>query len=169
MNLKPLWAPWRMEYIQESKQNMDEGCLFCRILEEGKKKARENLVVAFRPGAFVIMNRYPYTNGHIMVVPEKHAARLSDFSRGELTRLFTTVREAERVLFSRLKCEGLNVGINLGRAAGAGIDPHLHVQIVPRWVGDTNFMTVFGEVRVIPQHIKETCRILRRYFNKSEP
>lgn len=164
MSLKPLWAPWRMEYIFASKKDNGKGCLFCRILREGKKKASTNLVVAFRPGALIMMNRYPYTNGHIMVVPEKHAARLSDFSKTEIANLFAVVRESEAMLSSCLKCEGLNIGLNMGKAAGAGIDDHLHVHIVPRWVGDTNYMTITGEIRIIPQHINETCRMLKRYL-----
>ncbi len=154
-----------MEPILKSiKGGGEKGCIFCRILEEGREKASKNNVVAFMPGAYIVMNLYPYTNGHVMVVPRKHAGRLSDYSKAEVSRIFHSVREAEAALESCFQCEGINVGLNLGKVSGAGIEEHLHVHLVPRWQGDTSFMTVLGEVRVIPQHLKETYRILRKYF-----
>lgn len=163
MEKKPLWAPWRMEYVGAAKKKTS-GCLFCRVLREGPARAGANLVVAFRPGAFIMMNRYPYINGHVMVVPEKHASRLRDYTDGQVADLFEAVRLSEEMLCACLRCEGLNIGLNLGRAAGAGIADHLHVHLVPRWAGDTNYMTILGDVRTIPQHIRRTHAILREWM-----
>jgi ATP adenylyltransferase len=159
--MKALWAPWRMDYILGPKE---KGCLFCRIRREGRKKAKSNLVLAFRPKAFIMMNKYPYNNGHVMVVPDTHARRLTELDGREIDALFRSVREAENMLFSCFGSDGLNVGVNIGTAAGAGIDEHLHVHLVPRWVGDTSFMTALGEVRTVPQHIDETYGMLRRFL-----
>jgi ATP adenylyltransferase len=156
-----------MEYIRNSKASEDGECLFCRVFKEGKRRARENLVVAFRSGTLIMMNRYPYSNGHLMVVPEKHRPRMTDYSKSELADLIDAVRESEEMLTACFRCEGLNVGMNLGKAAGAGIADHLHVHLVPRWTGDTNYMTVTGEIRVIPQHIDETYKLLRRFIAKN--
>jgi ATP adenylyltransferase len=137
------------------------------VLKEGRKKAKSNLVLDFRRRAFIMMNRYPYNNGHVMVVPETHARRLSGLGGREIDDLFRAVREAEDMLFSCFRSDGLNVGVNIGTAAGAGIDDHLHVHLVPRWVGDTSFMTALGEVRTVPQHIDETYDKLRGFLEAS--
>jgi len=157
---KQLWAPWRMEYIAAPKPSR-RSCLFCDIREDGPRAARRNLVVEFLPGAFVLMNRYPYTSGHLMVVPHRHAARLARLGAEERRDLFEAVARAEELLARCLRWEGLNVGMNIGEAAGAGIASHLHVHLVPRWNGDTNYMTTTGQVRVIPQHIRATWALLR--------
>ncbi len=162
--MKALWAPWRMDYILGPKE---KGCLFCRVLREGRKKAKPNLVLAFRRKSLIMMNKYPYNNGHVMVVPENHVRRLAELGGRELDDLFRAVREAEDMLFTCFKCDGLNVGVNIGAAAGAGIDEHLHVHLVPRWVGNTSFMTALGEVRTMPQHIDETYAMLKNFLNSS--
>jgi len=154
----PLWAPWKMEYILGEKE---KECTFCRIFREGEAKADENLVLLLTADLYVVMNRYPYNSCHVMVVPSKHVQRLGQLSEAESRSLFDHVRLVERLLEQELSCQGLNVGLNLGEAAGAGIEEHLHVHVVPRWSGDTNFMTVVGEIRVIPEHIRESCRKLR--------
>lgn len=158
MSRKPLWSPWKMEYILGEKE---KGCTFCRILDDGPEKQDENLVLVFRDDLYVVMNRYPYTNGHVMVLPHRHVQRMGQLSDEENHRLFAEVRRMERLLERVFRCEGINVGINLGEAAGAGIEEHLHVHLVPRWFGDTNFMTSIGDVRVVPEHIRETYRKLR--------
>jgi ATP adenylyltransferase len=142
-----------MEYILGEKE---KGCTFCRILREGPDRQDENLVLVFRDDLYVVMNRYPYSNGHVMVLPNRHVQRMGQLSTEENRNLFEEVRRMERLLEKTFQCEGINVGINLGEAAGAGIEEHLHVHLVPRWFGDTNFMTAIGEVRVVPEHIRET-------------
>jgi len=162
-----LWAPWRMEYIRKSKKKESQ-CLFCKILREGSKSARKNLVLSFQKGAFIMLNRYPYSNGHLMIVSKKHKSKLGDFTKNELAEIMSAVKESEIALMNCFKCEGFNIGINIGKVAGAGIADHLHVHIVPRWKGDTNYMTVTGSVRVIPQSLDETYKSLEKYFIKKE-
>ena len=166
MPLKTLWAPWRMEYIAAPQQKGDSSCLFCRVAAEGEAKASRNLVVELLPGALIMMNRYPYTSGHLMVAPRRHARSLAHFNADEVRDLFLAVKRAEELLACCLRWEGLNIGVNVGEAAGAGIAGHLHVHLVPRWGGDTNFMTVLGETRVIPEHILKTYRKLRAAARK---
>jgi ATP adenylyltransferase len=148
-----------MEYILGEKEKT---CTFCRILADGEAKAEENLVLLMSEGLYIVMNRYPYANGHVMVVPSRHVQRMGQLEPGECRALWDHVRMAEGLLERTFGCQGINVGINLGEAAGAGIEEHLHVHLVPRWFGDTNFMTAVGELRVIPEHIRQTYEKLRR-------
>lgn len=166
MTRQPLWAPWKMDYILGEKE---EGCTFCRILREGEERKEENLVLAFDETVYIVMNRYPYSNGHVMVLPNRHVQRMSQLSPGENRDVFDRVRLVERLLETAFGCEGINVGINLGEAAGAGIEEHLHVHLVPRWHGDTNFMTAIGELRVVPEHVRETYRKLLKGLDALEP
>jgi ATP adenylyltransferase len=138
-------------------------CIFCHAL---KGEDADSLMLFRGPTCFVILNLYPYNNGHLMVVPNRHVATLADASPAELSELMALTRRAEIVLNEVYKPQGLNVGINLGRPAGAGIVDHLHVHIVPRWTGDTNFMTVVGDVRVLPEALEDTARRLRPAFEK---
>jgi len=156
---KPLWAPWRLEYIQAEKS---AGCIFCAALAEPDE--RRSLVVARGPRCFVILNRFPYNTGHVMIVPNRHRSRLDGLDDQELGELFRYTDYCVRVQERVLRPEGYNIGMNLGRAAGAGIDDHLHVHVVPRWVGDTNFMPVLGDVKVIPEHLQATHRRLAEGF-----
>lgn len=164
--MERLWAPWRMEYILG--ENKPEGCIFCsfaRPSEDGRaERAREDLVLAVEEHAFVCLNRYPFTAGHTMVVPRRHVADPSELSDVENAALFGLVRRAVAATRAALRCEGLNVGMNLGKVAGAGIADHLHVHVVPRWGGDTNFMPVLADVRVMPQHLDETWQRLAPQF-----
>jgi ATP adenylyltransferase len=138
-------------------------CIFCHALSGGDAGS----LMLFRgPACFVILNLYPYNNGHLMVVPNRHVATLAEASAAELCELMALTRRSEIVLNEVYKPQGLNVGINLGRPAGAGIVDHLHVHIVPRWAGDTNFMTVVGDVRVLPEALEDTARRLRPVFEK---
>ena len=138
-------------------------CIFCHALAGGDAGS----LMLFRgPACFVILNLYPYNNGHLMVVPNRHVATLAEASAAELCELMALTRRSEIVLNEVYKPQGLNVGINLGRPAGAGIVDHLHVHIVPRWAGDTNFMTVVGDVRVLPEALEDTARRLRPVFEK---
>lgn len=156
-----IWAPWRMTYISGEPE---QGCIFClRELAE-QDTARQ---VLFRgQHAFVMMNRFPYTNGHMMVAPYRHSADLAAFDDVEVVEMHRLVCVARDVLVQVSRPDGFNVGLNIGRAAGAGITDHLHYHIVPRWNGDTNFMPVFADVRVVPQHLEETYRLLRQAFQE---
>lgn len=157
--MKKLWAPWRLTYIQ---QDQSEGCIFCAAVTSASD--RNHLVVHRRSQTFVIMNLYPYNSGHVMAVPTRHVARPGDLTDAELLDLMQSVAVSLRALEAVFHPEGFNIGMNLGRAAGAGIDDHLHVHIVPRWIGDTNFMPVLGDVKVIPEHLDATYERLARAF-----
>jgi ATP adenylyltransferase len=148
-----LWAPWRMQYVSAARQK-PAGCLFCQ-------KAREELnaesMVLFRgEHAFAMLNAFPYTNGHLMVAPIRHTAEMNALTDAELLEIARFVRECVNLLQEAYHPDGFNIGVNLGRAAGAGIEDHIHWHIVPRWNGDTNFMPVLADVRVIPDSLENT-------------
>lgn len=148
--MERLWAPWRIEYILNDKPN---GCIFCPV--EGVAD-RERLILHRSPLSLVMLNRYPYTNGHLMVSPLRHTADMDSLSEAEMLDLFRTVRLSRRVLEEAAAPQGFNIGINLGKAAGAGVDEHIHIHIVPRWNGDTNYMSVISDVRVMPENLFTT-------------
>ena len=159
-----LLAPWRYDYLVADKTG---ACIFC---EAAASDDEERSLVVFRgKSVFVILNRYPYTNGHVMVAPYRHDAWLSDSSVETRTELIETVARAQKLLVSTYDTDGLNVGINFGSAAGAGVADHYHVHVVPRWKGDTNFMTVVGDVRVVPEELSATRRRLRPLFAETAP
>lgn len=149
--MRQLWAPWRLEYIQAPRQ---EACIFCAAAHA---EADDAALVVFRgTRAFALLNLFPYNSGHAMVVPNRHRSRLTDLDDGELLELMRLVDRTVRVHERVLRPEGFNIGMNLGRAAGAGIEDHLHIHVVPRWVGDTNFMPVLGDTKVLPEHLQVT-------------
>ena len=152
--MKTLWAPWRMEYILSDKKQ--EGCILCP--GNDRSQDEERLILYVGSLTMVIMNRYPYNNGHLLVSPIRHVSGLESLD------LLQMVRKSIDVLKKIMKPEGFNVGLNLGSVAGAGLEDHMHFHIVPRWNGDTNYMAVLGEVRVIPEHIKATHKKLRMEF-----
>ena len=154
-----LWAPWRMTYILEEEK--PEGCIFCQAADG---KGYDNLVLGVGSTCLVMMNKFPYINGHLLVAPKKHLPNLSGLTPDEMSDLLATVNLAVDALRKTMNPQGFNVGLNLGRCAGAGIEEHMHFHVVPRWDGDTNFMTVFAEVRVIPQHIRDTYEKLKPHF-----
>ncbi len=158
--MKKLWAPWRMEYILHQKP---QGCIFCD--KPKQKQDRENMILYRGQTCFVIMNFYPYNNGHLMVVPYRHIAKLNKLSQQEQSEMMQVVAQAGTILEKTIHCEGLNIGMNLGRVAGAGIDEHLHFHIVPRWNGDTNYMPVLGHTKVLSQGLKESWDFLRPHFD----
>ncbi len=158
-----LWAPWRMTYILD--EDKPGGCIFC-LAKDGK--GADDLVLGVGRYCTVMMNKYPYNNGHLLVAPRKHVGRLQELDHQEMAALLDAVRHATDVLDQVMEPDGYNVGLNLGRVAGAGIEDHLHFHVVPRWNGDHNFMTVLGEVRVIPEHIRTTYEKLRPYFANLE-
>ena len=139
------------------------GCIFC---EARRDDGQQPLVIFRGETCFVILNLFPYNNGHLMVVPNRHFATLSDATDGELCELGVLTRLAERALTETYRPQGLNVGMNLGRAAGAGVVDHIHTHVVPRWNGDTNFMSVVGETRVLPEEVQQTAIRLREAFAK---
>jgi len=160
--MERLWAPWRMDYIAATDPREGE-CIFC--LGEKRHEDRERLVLFRGEHAFVIMNRYPYTNGHLMVAPYRHLADVADLSTEEAAEIHILMVQSKRALSSIIRPEGFNIGMNLGKAAGAGIDDHIHLHVVPRWIGDVNFMSTLGEVRVIPEHILATYERLLPLFS----
>jgi ATP adenylyltransferase len=154
-----LYSPWRYRYVSSTSQPVD-GCVFCSATGE------EPLVVARGAAVFVILNLYPYNSGHLMVVPARHVASLAQLGAEELSELMAFVQRAEIALNEAYHPQGINVGVNLGRAAGAGIADHLHIHLVPRWVGDTNFMSVVGETRVLPEEVPASAERLRPVFDR---
>ena len=162
--MKQLWAPWRMPYLRGEHERA-EGCVFCRKAEGSD--AEEHIL--YRGAAcFVVLNRYPYSNGHMMVVPYAHVSSLIALPDEVLLEVFRLVCKAESILLAAAAPHGFNVGINEGHAAGAGIEEHIHVHVVPRWDGDANYMTTIGETRVIPEMLDETYAMLRPLFEALE-
>ncbi len=149
--MKYLWAPWRLQYITSPPRG---ACIFCTLPREGRDRDHRILVQGRR--VFAILNTFPYNPGHLMVVPHRHVARLGELGDDEGLELLHLTTAAMEALEEVYHPEGFNVGLNLGRAAGAGIEDHLHVHVVPRWVGDTNFMPVLGEVKVLPEDLTAT-------------
>jgi len=156
-----MWAPWRMEYILSDKE---DGCIFCKALTTD-----DDLTLYKGPVTTVVMNKYPYINGHLLVAPVRHISGLEQLDGTEKQILLDTVDKAVAILKDVMNPDGFNVGLNLGRVAGAGVEEHLHFHIVPRWFGDVNALTVFADVRVIPEHIQTTYGNLKPHFDKMEP
>jgi len=156
---RPLWAPWRIEYIRGEKE---AGCFLCRMFAENTD--RDNLILFRGTTCVVLMNRFPYSSGHLMVAPVRHIAGLENRTPEEILEMETLTAQAIAVLREVMNPQGFNVGMNLGAAAGAGLEDHLHQHIVPRWVGDTNFMPVLGGPRVIPEALLDTYDLLVEKF-----
>jgi ATP adenylyltransferase len=156
--MQTIFAPWRMEYIKGKKP---DGCVFCKcsircddyILYEGKT-------------AYVMMNTYPYVNGHLMIIPQRHIGKIEELTQDERREIFDLLEVAVKALKEAMNPDGFNIGANLGKAAGAGIEDHFHVHVIPRWEGDTNFMSVVTNVRVIPEAITATAASLTPLFKK---
>lgn len=154
-SMERVWAPWRKAYIVGSREG---GCIFC--LKPRKNDDRANLILNRERTCFTIMNIFPYNNGHLMVAPFRHTGKLEDLEDGELLELFSEVRRWTGILGEVYRPEGFNIGINLGTVAGAGFAGHLHVHIVPRWNGDTNFMPVTGETKVLSESLEASYELL---------
>jgi ATP adenylyltransferase len=158
-----LWAPWRMAYIEQPHpEEGEEECIFC--VAAGPNGARQDLLVDRTELAVCMLNRFPYNPGHLMVAPHRHGGDMVDLTQAELVAVVEELQLATKVLQQQLNCEGLNGGWNQGRAAGAGIDTHLHFHLVPRWNGDTNFMPILADVKVIPEHLEATAAKLKAAF-----
>ena len=156
--METMWAPWRIEYILDNKE---EGCIFCNAFSN-----QDELTLYRGNITMVVMNKFPYINGHLLVAPIRHISFLNQLSKDEMGDLLMTVEQSIGILKQVMKPDGFNVGLNLGKVAGAGVEEHLHFHIVPRWFGDINALTVFADVRVIPEHLKTTCNKLKPLFNK---
>jgi ATP adenylyltransferase len=160
--MKVLWAPWRMEYI--NADNKEEGCIFCPGDDRSQDERR--LILYVGEFSIVLMNKFPYINGHLLIAPLRHVNALDALSAEEKFNLIDMVEKSVGALKKAVNPEGFNVGLNLGKIAGAGVEDHIHFHVVPRWSGDTNYMTVFGEVRVISEHIRETYKRLSPFFKE---
>lgn len=158
-----LWAPWRMAYILAGDE-VSDACIFCQFPAEGPGRFRHHQILCATERAFVIMNRYPYNNGHVMVVPRAHVSDPSQLPDTDYQELSELLRRSAAALRAGMNAHGLNIGMNLGRVAGAGIDKHCHWHIVPRWNGDTNFMPVVGDVKVLSEHVAGTYERLLPHF-----
>ncbi len=163
-NFEQMWAPWRMEYIKTPKENKPKGCIFCNKPKEDSD--RENLILYKGKTVFVIMNRYPYNNGHLMVVPYRHLSDYNALTEEELLEIAKVTQMTLDILKRNMHPQGFNVGFNLGESAGAGIAEHIHQHIVPRWTGDTNFMPVLCHTKVLVDGLCECWDELRSEFDK---
>jgi len=160
-----LWSPWRYQYVTTAGQAQD--CIFCTLPAENRD--RENYIVYRGRLNFVILNRYPYTSGHLMVVPFEHAPLVAQVAEETLMEMILLVRRAETYVRANYNPDGLNMGINVGRAAGAGVTGHIHMHVLPRWIADANFMTSVGETRVLPEDLSVTYEKLWRAFQGDSP
>jgi ATP adenylyltransferase len=159
-----LWSPWRYQYVQKEKTG--GGCVFCNAADA--ERDQDNLVVYRARKNFIILNLYPYSTGHLMVVPFEHVDTLEGASRETLEEMILLVQRSQRLLQEIYRPAGFNLGMNLGESAGAGISEHIHMHVLPRWPGDTNFMTTVAETRVLPEDLATTWRKLRDAFSKHE-
>ncbi len=156
--MERLWAPWRMEYIERIGKE-EKGCIFC--VKAAESQDAENFILYRGKSVFILLNTFPYTNGHLLVAPYRHLAALTELGEEEARELLSAAALGVNALQRAMRPDGFNLGLNLGRPAGAGIADHIHLHIVPRWSGDTNFMTVCGETKVIPESLPDTLKKLR--------
>jgi ATP adenylyltransferase len=164
--MRRIWAPWRGEYVAGAGKLAAKRrtCVLCRALKGASRAG--SLVVHVAPLSFVMMNRFPYGSGHVMVAPRRHVGTLAAASEEELQEMMLLARRLEAVFARAYKPDGINLGMNLGKSAGAGVADHIHLHVLPRWTGDTNFMTVVGETRVIPEDPVKACARLRSLFER---
>jgi len=155
-----LWTPWRYQYLEQATQGKQPDCIFCEALALNRDE--ETLIVHRAKKSFVILNRFPYTSGHVLIVPNAHVAELHLCQPGALEEMMEFAQKLEGVYHQEYKPDGMNLGMNLGKAAGAGVAGHLHLHMLPRWIGDSNFMTVTGETRVHPEDLRTTFDRLRK-------
>jgi ATP adenylyltransferase len=158
-----LWTPWRYQYMADAAAGKQPECIFCDAV--ARNQDAETLIVHRAKKSFVILNRFPYTSGHVMIVPYAHVAELGLCEAGALDEMMALAQRMESIYRAAYKPDGMNLGMNLGRAAGAGVAGHLHLHMLPRWFGDSNFMTVTGETRVHPEELKTTYQRLHKAFS----
>ena len=161
--MERLWAPWRVEYVTAGGS---EGCIFCDKLEE--RRDEDNLILKRGDLGFIMLNAFPYNSGHLMVAPYRHVGDLSDLTDDEMLEIMLLVKLGKEILSRAFRPDGLNIGINLGRTAGAGITDHVHVHVVPRWDGDTNFMPVIANTKVMPDALRATYAKLSKALADGE-
>ena len=161
--MEHIWSPWRYKYIAAA--DSQPGCVLCRVQEEGKD--RENLIVHRGRLNFIILNLFPYTSGHLMIVPYEHTPSLAGTGEAVTTEMMELAKRTQEALETEYRPDGFNIGLNLGRSAGAGIAGHLHMHVVPRWHGDANFVSIVGETRVLPEDLETTYDKLKKYFTPS--
>lgn len=167
MTHDPLWAPWRLAFIKSERPDPDApGCFLCRYRDQSNDE--ENLVISRTEETMTVLNRYPYNNGHLLVAPLEHKADLEELTEQEMLACQLQVRKFTQLLSKTMKPEGFNIGLNLGSAAGAGLPGHLHWHIVPRWSGDTNFMPVIADTKVIPQSLQALFGLLQDALRNPE-
>jgi len=164
--IENLWAPWRMEYILSFKDGKQPSCIFCERFPQ--KNDKKNLILYRDKYSFIIINRFPYNSGHLMVVPYRHTGNFQEITAEENLELMKILQLSQKVLSEVMKPQGYNIGMNLNRVGGAGIDDHIHWHIVPRWNGDTNFMPVIGETKVISEALDKTYDKLKIEFDKQK-
>lgn len=157
-----LWAPWRLAYVKDASKESEQECIFCAKPAEGDDRA--NLIAHRGERCFVILNLFPYTNGHLMIAPYEHVGALPDLDPATLTEMMELTKRAMRALEGAYAPHGYNVGFNQGKVAGAGVEHHIHMHVVPRWGGDTNFMPVLGDTRVMPQSLEDSYAALVERF-----
>jgi ATP adenylyltransferase len=157
--LERLWAPWRMEYIGSAKSDEEQGCIFCELPAKNDDEA--TYILARQEHSFAILNKFPYNSGHLMVAPFRHVGNLGDLKDDEALDMAKLLGRCVEALKETMQPDGFNLGMNLGQVAGAGIPDHLHWHVVPRWSGDTNFMPILGETKVLPELLRETYEKLR--------
>ena len=159
-----IWAPWRLRYVKDANKNTE--CIFCTKPAEGDD--RENLIVHRGERCYVILNLFPYTNGHLMVAPFEHVGRVQDIAPEVTAELMALAQRSMAILENVYAPEGFNLGVNQGRIAGAGVEGHIHLHVVPRWAGDNNYMPVIADTRVMPQSLEESHEALREGFSTDE-
>lgn len=162
--MKKLWAPWRMEYIRESIIEKNEECIFC--ISSKADEDRSKLILHRSDSAFIVMNKFPYNNGHLLIAPYRHISNFEELNADEFVNIQQLLSVSIQAMKDIMHPQGFNIGLNLGRAAGAGIDDHIHYHILPRWNGDTNFLPVLGEVKVISEALDESYDRIKAAFTK---
>ncbi|MDT7891430.1 MAG: HIT domain-containing protein [Thermoproteota archaeon] len=154
-----LWSPWRAEYIKRVSRNSNKDCFICEAVKN--PNSPENLTLLLKGNVIILLNKYPYNSGHLMVAPIRHVKNIEDLTQDEWTEISKAIVLSKKLLDVAYKPDGYNIGANLGKAAGAGLEDHLHFHIVPRWIGDASFMTVIGATKVIPQSLEDTLKELK--------
>ncbi|MEO0270599.1 MAG: HIT domain-containing protein [candidate division WOR-3 bacterium] len=160
--MKKLWAPWRIQYIKTLEK--EKGCIFC--IKPKEKRDEENFILKRGKKCFIILNKFPYNSGHLMIAPYRHTGKIENLKDEESLEIFNFLKLSIKALKKSIKPHGFNIGINIGKIAGAGYPGHVHLHVVPRWGGDTNFMPVIGETKIIPEEIERTFKILYPFFNE---
>lgn len=161
--MKRIWAPWRMKYITGEAQKKNEGCIFC--LKPKQRNDQRNLIILRGKAAFVVMNLFPYNNGHLMVAPYRHVGDFAGLTDPELLEMMKLAQVCQQAIARAMRPDGFNLGFNLGRTAGAGIADHLHLHLVPRWNGDTNFMPVLGDTKVVSEALEDSYHKIKKVLD----